>query len=61
AVIVETIFNYPGIGSWAARAAVQLDYPAILGFALFSAVIVVIGNLVADILYAVIDPRISYS
>ena len=60
-VVTETIFNYPGLGSWAATAAVQLDIPAVLGFALLTAVIIVMANLLVDLLYAVVDPRIRYS
>jgi peptide/nickel transport system permease protein len=60
-VITETIFNYPGLGSWGANAATQLDYASILGFAVFTAFIVVVANLVVDILYAVVDPRIRYT
>ena len=57
-VITETIYNYPGIGRWGAGAALQLDAAAVAGFALFSALLLVLGNLTADVLYAWIDPRI---
>jgi peptide/nickel transport system permease protein len=60
AVVVETIFALPGIGKWLSDAAVQLDYAAILGGAVFVGLLVVVGNLVVDILYAVVDPRIRY-
>ncbi len=59
-VIVETIFALPGVGKWLADAAVQLDYAAVLGGAVFVGLLVVIGNLIVDILYAVVDPRIRY-
>ena len=59
-VIVEVIFALPGVGKWLADAAVQLDYAAVLGGAVFVGVIVVLGNLVVDVLYAVVDPRIRY-
>ena len=59
-VVVETIFNYRGLGLWFTTAAVQLDTPAVLGFALLVAVIIVMANLIVDILYAVVDPRIRY-
>ena len=59
-VIVEVIFALPGVGKWLADAAVQLDYAAVLGGAVFVGVIVVVGNLVVDVLYAVVDPRIRY-
>ncbi|MCD6457264.1 MAG: ABC transporter permease [Thermoproteales archaeon] len=57
-VITETVFNIPGIGRWAVNAAIQLDIPAVLGFALFASLVYVITNLIVDILYAYIDPRI---
>ena len=60
-IITETIFGLPGLGQWSAQAAVNLDYAAVLGFAVFTAIIVVIGNLIVDILYGVVDPRIRYS
>lgn len=60
AVIVETIFALPGVGKWLSDAAVQLDYAAILGGAVFVGLLVVVGNLIVDILYAVVDPRIRY-
>ena len=56
--ITETIFNYPGIGQWGINASQQLDIPAVTGFALIFAGLLVLGNLCADVLYAVVDPRI---
>ncbi len=58
-VVVETIFNYRGLGRWVAAAALQLDIPSVLGFALFSSVLMVIGNLIIDVMYAYIDPRVK--
>jgi peptide/nickel transport system permease protein len=58
AVITETIFNYKGIGWWAWQSAVRLDIPSVLGFALFSAVLFVLVNLIVDILYTRVDPRV---
>jgi peptide/nickel transport system permease protein len=57
-VITETVFNFEGLGGWAAGVAMQFDLPAVLGFALFSGVIFVAANLIVDVLYAYIDPRI---
>ncbi len=57
-VITETVFNYPGIGSAAANAALQLDVVTVLGLTLFSGVIIILTNLLVDIMYAVIDPRV---
>ncbi len=59
-VITETVFSYPGMGSWLADAATQLDYSSVLGGAVFTAIVVVLANLVVDVLYAVVDPRIRY-
>ena len=57
-VITETIFNYRGLGWWAWQSAVNLDVPSILGFALFTAVLFVLTNLVVDLLYAKLNPRV---
>ncbi|MGA8849293.1 MAG: ABC transporter permease [Dehalococcoidia bacterium] len=58
AVITETIFSYKGIGWWSWQSASRLDIPSVLGFALFSAVLFVLINLVVDILYTRVDPRV---
>jgi peptide/nickel transport system permease protein len=60
-VITETVFNYPGIGKAAADAAANLDVITVLGFALFNGVILILANLVVDVLYAVVDPRVRLS
>ena len=57
-VIVETIFDYPGIGRFGVVAAQQLDIAGILGFSLLVAVLFVAGNLLCDMLYTAVDPRI---
>jgi len=57
-VITETVFNYPGMGRFLAQAAMSLDVVSVLGVTLFSSIILVGGNLVVDVLYAFIDPRI---
>jgi peptide/nickel transport system permease protein len=58
AAITETVFSWPGMGRLAVNAANTRDYPVVLGATLMVAVVVVISNLLADILYAVVDPRI---
>ena len=58
AVITESIFNYKGIGWWAYQAASRLDIPSILGFALFTGVVFVLVNLIVDIIYTRVDPRV---
>jgi peptide/nickel transport system permease protein len=61
AVLTETVFQFPGMGSWLANAIFNRDYAVIQGGVLFLAVIFVLVNLVVDISYAVINPRIRYS
>ncbi len=58
AVLTETIFSWPGLGRWSADAVRQLDPAAIMGFTLVAGVVYVLANLVVDILYAYLDPRI---
>jgi len=57
-VIVETVFNYKGLGLLAATAAQQLDYPMVLGTTMFYAFLLVVVNLLVDLAYAFIDPRV---
>ncbi len=57
-VITETVFNYPGIGKAAADAAAQLDVVTVLGLAIFNGLILIVSNLLIDILYGIIDPRV---
>ncbi|GAA5534441.1 ABC transporter permease [Deinococcus aluminii] len=59
-VITETIFAYPGIGQWVVQSAGQLDIPAVLGFALLSALVVVVVSTLTDVLYGVVDPRVRF-
>jgi ABC-type dipeptide/oligopeptide/nickel transport system permease component len=60
-VVIETVFNYNGLGRFAATAAQQLDFPAVLGFTLLFATVLVSINLLIDVLYALLDPRIRLS
>ncbi len=60
-VITETIFEYPGIGSAAGAAAAQLDVITVLAFTLMTGAILVFANLVVDVLYAFLDPRVRLS
>ena len=59
-VIIETIFAIPGIGVLAMTAVTQRDYPVIMGVSFVTAIIVLLSNLLADICYAFVDPRIHY-
>ncbi|HET8524967.1 MAG TPA: ABC transporter permease [Thermomicrobiales bacterium] len=58
ALIIEQIFNYPGMGQLTFTAAVGHDYPLIMGTVMFAAVLVIIGNLLADVAYSIVDPRV---
>jgi len=60
AVLTETVFNIPGIGRFAYDSIVNSDLPAIQGTVLFGAVFIVVANLIVDILYAFLDPRVRY-
>ncbi len=60
AVIAEEVFNYPGMGLLFFQAATSHDYPILLASTLVVGVATVVGNLVADILYSLLDPRIRY-
>lgn len=60
AVIVEDLFNYPGMGLLIVQAAENTDIPTVLGTTLVITVAVVVGSLLADILYVIVDPRIRY-
>jgi peptide/nickel transport system permease protein len=60
AVIIEAIFSLPGMGQLLLEAIIQRDYPVIQGVNLVIVTIIVVTNLVVDLLYAAIDPRIRY-
>ncbi|MEW5869022.1 MAG: ABC transporter permease [Chloroflexota bacterium] len=58
AVLTETIFDYPGIGQAAGAAAAQLDVITVLSFTLLSSFILIVANLIVDVMYAFLDPRV---
>ncbi|MGH7564725.1 MAG: ABC transporter permease [Gemmatimonadota bacterium] len=60
AVLIERVFAWPGMGLLAVEAIGGRDYPVILATTMVAAILVVLGNLLADVLYAVVDPRVSY-
>jgi peptide/nickel transport system permease protein len=60
AFITETIFGWPGIGRLGVEAVTGRDYPVIMAVTMLSALLIVVGNLLADIAYAWVDPRIRY-
>jgi peptide/nickel transport system permease protein len=61
AILVETVFNWPGLGRLAFESVLRRDYPTILGVLLFSSIVVVVMNQVTDLCYRLIDPRIRTS
>ncbi|MCU0489521.1 MAG: ABC transporter permease [Anaerolineales bacterium] len=61
AVITETVFEFPGIGQAAGQAAAQLDVVAVLSFTLLAGFILIIANLIVDVMYAFLDPRVRLS
>jgi peptide/nickel transport system permease protein len=61
AILVETVFNWPGLGRLAFESVLRRDYPTILGVLLFSSIVVIVMNLLTDLAYRLIDPRIKAS
>jgi peptide/nickel transport system permease protein len=57
-VVIETVFSLPGLGKIAVDAIGQQDLPVIIGIVLFASAAVVIANIVVDVVYAVLDPRV---
>jgi peptide/nickel transport system permease protein len=60
AAITEAVFSWPGLGYLGVSSVQERDYPVVLAFAMIGGVMVIIGNLLADVLYGVVDPRIKY-
>lgn len=60
ALVVETIFSWPGTGRLFWESAVRFDYPVLMGILVIGSVIVILSNLLADLFYAVLDPRVRY-
>jgi peptide/nickel transport system permease protein len=61
AVIVEAVFSWPGLGSLMVQSISNRDFPVVQGAMLFAALVFIVVNLVVDLLYAAIDPRIRFS
>ena len=59
AVLVETVFSWPGLGSLALQSILARDTPTILGILFFSSLVVVVANLLTDLVYSLVDPRIK--
>jgi len=60
AVLTETVFSWPGMGRLFYDSLTVRDYPVLMGIVILGAVLIVIGNLIADLLYGLLDPRIKY-
>ncbi|MFA5876731.1 MAG: ABC transporter permease, partial [Candidatus Margulisiibacteriota bacterium] len=60
AFIIETIFAWPGMGRLGVQAVFSRNYPVIMGIVMLSAVLIVLGNLLADVGYALVDPRVRF-
>ena len=61
AIITETVFNLPGLGQYAIRSLLNSDFPAIMGVTVFASFFIVLGNLLVDVAYAFLDPRVRYT
>lgn len=61
AVITETVFNLPGLGQYAIRSIFRNDFPGVMGVTVFASFFVVVANLVVDVIYAFLDPRVRYT
>jgi peptide/nickel transport system permease protein len=61
AVILEQVFSWPGMGRLFFEAILQRDYDTIMGLVLMFSTLTLLGQLLADVLYAVVDPRITYN
>lgn len=61
AIITETVFNLPGLGQYAIRSVLGSDFPAVMGVVIFSTFFIIVANLLVDILYAFLDPRVRYT
>ncbi len=60
AIIIEQVFSWPGLGMMTMSAIISRDYPVIMGVYLMSAIVVLVANLLTDIIYALVDPTITY-
>jgi len=58
AFVVETIFSWPGLGRLGVDAILKRDYPLVMGVVILSSVVIILGNLLADIAYGIVNPRL---
>jgi peptide/nickel transport system permease protein len=57
AVVTETVFDWPGVGTYAVNSIIRSDYSAVMGFTVWAGAIFIVVNLLVDLLHSVIDPR----
>jgi peptide/nickel transport system permease protein len=60
-LITEQVFNIPGLGFYLVNSIATNDFPPVMGVTVFAAFFVITANLIVDIMYAVLDPRVRYS
>jgi peptide/nickel transport system permease protein len=61
AIITESVFQLPGLGQYALQALIIADFPAVMGVTVLGALFIVVANLIVDIVYAFLDPRVRYT
>jgi peptide/nickel transport system permease protein len=59
-LLTETVLSWPGMGTLYIRAATERDYPILMGVTLFLSILVILGNLLSDLAYGLVDPRVRY-
>ena len=59
--VIENVFGFPGLGRYGTQAILARDYPAVMAVTFFSSILVMVGILISDLLYVLVDPRIKYS
>jgi peptide/nickel transport system permease protein len=60
AIITETVFQLPGLGQYAIQSLYTADFPAVMGVTIVGTLFIVVANLIVDIVYAFLDPRVRY-
>jgi len=60
-VVTETVFNLPGVARFLVQAIIWRDYPIVQNLVMFTAIIVILSNLLVDVMYGWLDPRVKYS
>lgn len=61
AAVTEQVFQWPGLGQLTIQSILSRDYPVIMGISILAAIVMLAANLITDILYSVVDPRIKYN